>query len=66
MCLYLILFEICPDSPALVIGQCVSVLLEKRVDTGDSSVPRVFQVFQGQSPETQNTLLFVLFNFSSD
>lgn len=36
---YLILFEICPDSPAFVISQCVSVLLEKCVDTGDASVP---------------------------
>lgn len=43
--LYLILFEICPDSPAFIIGQCVSVFLEKGVDTGDSSVPWVFQVF---------------------
>lgn len=45
MYLYLILFEICPDSPAFIIGQCVSVFLEKCVDTGDSSVPRVFQIF---------------------
>lgn len=57
MYLYLILFEIRPDSPAFIIGQCVSVFLEKCVDTGDSSVPRVFQIFQGQSPEAQNTLL---------
>lgn len=57
MYLYLILFEICPDSPAFIIGQCVSVFLEKCVDTGDSSVPRVFQIFQGQSPGAQNTLL---------
>lgn len=45
MHLYLILFEVCPDSPAFVIGQCVSVFLEKRVDTGNSSVPRIFQIF---------------------
>lgn len=37
--LYLILFEICPHSPAFIISQCVSVFLEKGVDTGDSSVP---------------------------
>ncbi len=52
---YLVLFEICPDSPAFVIGQCVSVLLEKCVDTGDSSVPRVLQILQCQTPETQKT-----------
>lgn len=47
---YLILFEICPDSPAFVIGQSVPVLLEKRVDAGDSSVPGVLQILQSQSP----------------
>lgn len=60
MCSYLILFEIRPDSPAFVIGQCVSVFLEKGVDTGDSSVPRVFQVFKRQSPEAQNSPLCTL------
>lgn len=52
---YLVLFEICPDSPAFVICQCVSVLLEKCVDTGDSSVPRVFQILKGETPKTQKT-----------
>lgn len=54
---YLVLFEICPDSPAFVVGQCMSVFLEKCVDSGDSSVPGVLQIFQSQSSETQNILL---------
>lgn len=51
---YLVLFEICPDSPAFVVGQCMSVFLEKCVDSGDSSVPGVLQIFQSQSSETQH------------
>lgn len=51
--LYLILLEVCSDSPAFVIGQSVSVLLEKCVDSGDPSVPRVFQVLQGESSTEQ-------------
>lgn len=43
---YLVLFKVSSDSPAFVIGQCVSVLLEKSVDPGDSSVPGVLQILQ--------------------
>ena len=50
---YLILFEVGPDPPALVVGQRVSVLLEQSVDAGDAPVPGVLQVLQGQTPETQ-------------
>lgn len=48
----LVLLEIRPDSPALVVGQSVPVLLEEGVDAWDASVPRVLQVLQGQAPAT--------------
>ena len=51
MLVYLILFEICSNSPTLDIGKSVSVLLKQGVDTRDSTVPRVLQIFQGQTPE---------------
>lgn len=38
----LVLLEVCPDSPPLVISQGVPVLLEERVDTRNAPVPRVF------------------------
>lgn len=63
--LYLILFEICPDSPAFVISQCVSVLLEKCIDPGDSPVPGVFQILEGQSSKGQETHLLDQTSFSS-
>jgi hypothetical protein len=46
---HLILFEILSDPPALVICECESVLLEESINSGDTSVPRVFQVIQGKS-----------------
>jgi hypothetical protein len=46
---HLILFEILSDPPPLVICECESVLLEESIDSGDTSVPRVFQVIQGKS-----------------
>jgi len=48
---YLVLFEVCSDSPALVISQCVSVLLEEGVDTWNTPVPGVLQIFQCQTSE---------------
>lgn len=36
---YLILLEICSNSPPLVIGKGVSVFLKQGVDTRDSTVP---------------------------
>lgn len=47
---YLEGFEFCSHPPSLVVGQGVSVLLEQGVDSGDSSVPAVLQIFQGQPP----------------
>ena len=46
----LVLFEVCADAPPLVVGQSVAVLLEERVDSRDTSVPRVLQIFQRQTP----------------
>ena len=48
---YLVLFEICSNSPSLVIGECVPVFLKQCVDSRDSTVPRVLQIFQGQTSE---------------
>jgi hypothetical protein len=41
---YLVLLEVLSHSPALIVGQCKSILLEKSVDPRDSSIPRVFEV----------------------
>ncbi len=54
---YLILLEVSPDSPPLIISQRVSVFLEQRVDAGNATVPRVLKIFQCQSPEKQTTNL---------
>ena len=43
---YLVLFEVCANSPPFIISQRLFVLLEKSVDAGNSSVPAVFQVLQ--------------------
>jgi hypothetical protein len=43
----LVLLEVLPHSPALVVCECESVLLEECVDPGDTSVPRVLEVVQG-------------------
>ena len=43
---HLVLLEICPDSPADVIGQDVLVLLEEGVHPRNASVPAVLQVLQ--------------------
>ena len=51
-CSHLVLFEVGAHSPALVVGQGVSVLLEEGVDTRDASIPAVFQVLQGQTSDT--------------
>ena len=45
----LILFEILSDSPALVICECESVLLEESIDSGDTSVPGVLEVIKCKS-----------------
>lgn len=45
----LILLEVCSDSPALVIGQCVPVFLEQGVDTRNTSVPGILQILKGQT-----------------
>ena len=41
VCVYLVLLEVSAYSPPLIIGQCVSVLLEQCVDAWDTTVPRV-------------------------
>ena len=43
------LLEVCPDSPSFVIGQRVSVLLEEGVDSRNTSIPTVLQIFQSKS-----------------
>ena len=53
---YLVLLEICPDSPSLIISQRVAVLLEQGVNAGDTSVPAVLKVLQCQTP-TKNKIL---------
>lgn len=54
---YLVLFEVGPDPPPLVICQCVSVLLEESVDAGNPSVPGVLQVLKCQSSVLSEGLL---------
>ena len=46
---HLVLFEVSPDPPPLVIGQGVSVLLEQGVDTGNPPVPGVLQILQSET-----------------
>lgn len=52
---YLVLLEVCSYSPALVISQSVSVLLEECVDTWNTSVPGVLQILQCQTSEQYKT-----------
>jgi len=47
---YLILFEFCSNSPPLIIGQSMSVLLKQRIDTRNAPVPTVLQILQCESP----------------
>lgn len=54
---YLVLLKVCSDSPALVISQSVSVLLEECVDTRNTSVPGVLQILQCQTSEEYQTHL---------
>lgn len=48
--LYLVLLEIRPDPPALVVGKGMPVLLEEGVDARNASIPRVLQILQRQAP----------------
>lgn len=52
---HLVLLEVCSDSPALVISQSVSVLLEECVDTWNTSVPGVLEILQCQTSEKYQT-----------
>lgn len=54
---YLILLEILSDSPALVISECQTILLEEGINSGDASVPRVLQVIKSQSSILSSCLL---------
>ena len=44
----LVLFELRPYAPALVIRERVPVFLEERVDARDAAIPRVLKVLQGE------------------
>jgi len=46
----LVSLELGSHSPALVVGQGVSVFLEEGVDSGNTSIPGIFQILKGQSP----------------
>ena len=54
---HLVLFEVCPDPPAFIVGERVPVLLEERVDAGDAAVPRVLQVLQCEAAVLRHGLL---------
>ena len=54
---HLVLFEVSPDPPPLVVGQSVPVLLEESIDAWNSPVPGVFQILQRQSPVLSKGLL---------
>jgi len=45
---HLVLLEVRAYTPALVIGQGVTILLEQGVDPGDTSIPGVLQVLHEQ------------------
>jgi len=45
---YLVLLELRSYAPALVVGQCVTILLEECVDTRNTTIPAVFQIFQSE------------------
>ena len=51
---HLVLLEVRAHPPALVVRQRVPILLEQRVDSGDTAVPRVLQIFESQPSETTN------------
>jgi hypothetical protein len=44
----LVLLKVSPHTPPLVVRQRVSVLLEQRVDTRDTAVPRVLEILERQ------------------
>jgi hypothetical protein len=46
----LILLELLPHSPSLIICQGKSVLLEKSVDTRNTMVPTLLQIIKSQPP----------------
>ena len=45
----LVLFEIGTDTPALVVRERVSIFLEERIDTRNTTIPRIFQILKRQS-----------------
>ena len=46
----LVLFEVLSHSPALVVGQGKSVLLEESVNSRNTSVPGIFKVGESKAP----------------
>mmetsp|Transcript_1930 Transcript_1930/g.3398 ORF Transcript_1930/g.3398 Transcript_1930/m.3398 type:complete len:226 (+) Transcript_1930:445-1122(+) len=53
----LVLLEISADTPALVVGEGVTVLLEEGADAGNTSVPRVLEIFKGETTVLLHGLL---------
>ena len=47
---HLVLLEVRPTPPALVVRERVPILLKQRVDPGNAPVPGVLQIFQRQPP----------------
>ena len=45
----LVLLEVCSHPPSFIISQCVSILLKQCVNAWYSSIPRIFQIFKGQT-----------------
>ena len=53
----LVSLELGSDSPALVVGESVAILLEQGVDSGNSAIPRILQIFERDSPVLSSGLL---------
>lgn len=47
--IHLVLFELCSYSPSLVVGECVSVLLEQGIDPGYTTIPTVLEILQSKT-----------------
>ena len=47
--LYLVLFEVSSNPPSHIVSQSVSILLEQSVNSRNTTIPRVFQIFQRQT-----------------
>ena len=45
----LVLFEVHSDSPTFVVDQSMPIFLEQCVDSWNTSIPTVFEIFEGDS-----------------